>query len=570
MWWRIGVLVLILGASTANAQDVFTETQPSGLFSGNDFFVAVISGTILALAFELLLTNLSAAAGLTALEGAIEEEGPGKAGRPSGASPALRESVNKAHGAIRKVAAGFGIWTVITASIALFFACWLAVELAGSANVAGGVILGLVIWGVFYILSVTLEGTAVASMVGALASIAKGGRKVVSETVGSIFSKSEESKVEEQAAAITAAVRDELLGSSALNERIREYIKAAGAQFGPERFRSELEDLLNDSEIRTYIEGGGLPPDQTRLVTELKTNPSAIDKEKARSLAIKLRDAVSRASEEFQSQKGTAEKAIDASTRAAGLSREEAQAARRKIEDFLRSTGKPELSPETIKRDIERLFHDPREGVQALRSRVSAIDRDTVAAVLSSRSDMSKEEVREMVDRTMSAIKQIVGLSRETVESSKAAVGSARGRLLSKVENYIASLDRPALDSEAVRREIELLFDDPKAGAEALLNRAKRLSRDDIVAMLASNRKISDEDAERIVNSIMQARDQAIAQYEAMKREIQRRMDEVKIEVMHQAEELRHTAAGATWWIFASATISGFAAAAGGWVAVIS
>ena len=49
----------------------------------------------------------------------------------------------------------------------------------------------------------------------------------------------------------------------------------------------------------------------------------------------------------------------------------------------------------------------------------------------------------------------------------------------------------------AVRREIKLLFDDPKAGAEALLNRAKRLSRDDIVAMLASNRKISDEDAER-------------------------------------------------------------------------
>ena len=79
MWWRIGLLVLILDASTANAQDVFTETQTSGLFSGNDFFVAVISGVILAIAFELLLTNLSAAAGLTALEGAIEEEGPGKA-----------------------------------------------------------------------------------------------------------------------------------------------------------------------------------------------------------------------------------------------------------------------------------------------------------------------------------------------------------------------------------------------------------------------------------------------------------------------------------------------------------
>lgn len=41
MWWRIGVLVLILGASTANAQDVFPETQPSALFSGNEFFVAV-------------------------------------------------------------------------------------------------------------------------------------------------------------------------------------------------------------------------------------------------------------------------------------------------------------------------------------------------------------------------------------------------------------------------------------------------------------------------------------------------------------------------------------------------
>ena len=94
----------------------------------------------------------------------------------------------------------------------------------------------------------------------------------------------------------------------------------------------------------------------------------------------------------------------------------------------------------------------------------------------------------------------------------------------------------------------ELLFNDPKAGADALFTRAKQLDRESIVALVSSRPDISPEQAEQMADKIEEARDS----------------------VIRKAEEVSKTASVAAWWVFAAALLSGIAAAAGGIVAAIS
>jgi hypothetical protein len=53
----------------------------------------------------------------------------------------------------------------------------------------------------------------------------------------------------------------------------------------------------------------------------------------------------------------------------------------------------------TIAQDVRKLFDDPNAGFDALRDRLSQIDRDTLVAILSSRDDISKADANRIIDR---------------------------------------------------------------------------------------------------------------------------------------------------------------------------
>ncbi len=104
----------------------------------------------------------------------------------------------------------------------------------------------------------------------------------------------------------------------------------------------------------------------------------------------------------------------------------------------------------------------------------------------------------------------------------------------------------------------------------ALFDRAKSLERQDIVALIESKRDIDREHANKIVDEIMAARERMIAKAQKMKDDIEKRLEQARRDAMHQADEMRKTAAVAAWWIFASSVVSGLAAALGAWVAVLT
>ncbi|MEH2356919.1 MFS transporter [Nostoc sp.] len=235
------------------------------------------------------------------------------------------------------------------------------------------------------------------------------------------------------------------------------------------------------------------------------------------------------------------------------------------LEEYLRQTGKEELNPEGIKRDLQLLLHDPRVGVESFGDRLSQFDRDTIIALLKIREDISDEEAARIADNMVSVRDQFV----EQVRSIQRGIQDAIDGVFGRIRNYLNSLDRPELNYDSIKRDIRTVFDDPQAGFDALRDRLSSFDRETLVAIMSSREDISEEDANRIIDQIERARNTVLQRAERIQHEAQRRLEQVKHQAQRQAEETRKAAATAAWWLFATAFVSAIFSALGGAIAVV-
>lgn len=226
------------------------------------------------------------------------------------------------------------------------------------------------------------------------------------------------------------------------------------------------------------------------------------------------------------------------------------------IADYLRSTDKEELNPEGIKRDIQLLLNDPRAGIGNLQDRLSHFDRDTLVVLLSQRDDISQEDANRIIDEIL--------VVREQMLERLQTIQKILDRVFIKVREYFRSLPLPELNYQGIKRDIENLFNDPKAGFEALRDRFSHFDRETLISILSSREDISRADVERIVSQVETTRDRLLQKSERVQQEAKLRVEKVKQQAQKQAEETRKTAATASWWLFFTAFISALASAGAG------
>lgn len=483
----------------------------------------------------------------------------------------------------KKITSGIGIWALITASIALFFASWLAVELALVPSVLMGVVLGLVVWGLFFLVMIVFDATAMASLLGTVVATAVGGFRTAYRGTTSLFKRSPENQVADMAAAATKAIEHELARSSEtdrLKHVLDRYVKRLSEpSFTPADVRKEIEKILENAELRSVAiaEGpGAFAIDQT--LSEFEVH-HGFDAHKRESLRRGISDAINVVKEERESPKSEVDSAIDAALRLTGLERREAQQMRQRLEGYLRQTGSPQLDPDAIKSDISRLISDPSAGREALAARLRSIDRETVTTLLSQRTDLTAEQASRLVDTVMGAVhsvrEQAFGDSMDMEHQSERArqlVAERRHELKARMRHYLESLDKPALDYDGLEHDLRQIFGsgDTREGWESLKARLETMDRDTIVEIVSSYPSIDEQQAERIVASIEKARDKSQSRLSQAKLRAERKLKEAKIEARKAAEKSREVAATAAWWAVASAVASGFAAALGGVVAVVT
>jgi hypothetical protein len=522
----------------------------------------------------LILTHLSVAAGITAVGPfdkrttyAVKERAKAREAPPRGAEERRApEEEGTVMATVTKTTNLFGIWTLVTATLSLFFASWLAVRLSTTLVVFHGIVLGLAIWALFYIIMTAIEVTALTSLVGSLVQTAVGGLKTAYRATTAVFGKSEEDRIVDTAEKVTAAVRDELFADvdvKDLRKDLEKYIQQLRPP-SPTEIKNALRSLLDETDIQAIVEHGEGPFADVDVMTASLVTESGMTREKAQSMAHSVKDAISKIREEYGSGKDTASKVADAAMRVTGKSGPEAQATREKIEAYLRETHKEELSPEGIKRDLEKLLTSPREGFAALRERLAHVDRSTLRAILAQRKDMSEQDVDRTTDRIMSVIDTIRGKAGAVPEAAEAQLHSVEA----KIRNYLNSMGRPELRYEGITHDLQVLFHDPKAGADLLIRRLRAMDRDTLKAIVASRRDVSEEDAEHLVSQLEHARDETIHKYEQMKQEVEHRLEDARDRALREAEEARKAARTAAWWTFGSAVASGVAAVIGGILSV--
>ena len=261
----------------------------------------------------------------------------------------------------------------------------------------------------------------------------------------------------------------------------------------------------------------------------------------------------------------TLRKIAKAPRRAAIRTQEKVQDFQSSVADYLRSTDKAELSPSGIKRDVELLLNDPRAGAESLKERLAHFDRSTLVALLTQREDISEDDVNQVVDQIMSVRDNAMSQLQKVQDAVKSAVD----RVLAKVQAYLDGLDRPELAYGGIKRDINVLFDDPQAGFDALKDRFSSLDRDSLVAVMSSRKDISEADANRIISQIERTRDRALQRAERIQTEAALRLESAKKQAAMQVEETRKAAAAASWWLFLTALVSAIAAAVAGAFGVV-
>ena len=235
------------------------------------------------------------------------------------------------------------------------------------------------------------------------------------------------------------------------------------------------------------------------------------------------------------------------------------------IADYLRSTDKAELSPAGIQRDINLLLNDPRAGAESLKDRLASFDRSTLIALLTQRGDISEEDVNGVVDQILEVRDSVMSQLQKVQDAVKSVLDS----LMAKIKAYLDSLDRPELAYEGIKRDVNVLFDDPQAGFEALKDRFSSVDRNTLVAVMSSRQDISEADANRIISQIERTRDRTLQRAERIQTEAAIRLEEAKKLDTRQVEETRKAAATASWWLFLTATIGAIASAVGGAIGVV-
>jgi len=219
---------------------------------------------------------------------------------------------------------------------------------------------------------------------------------------------------------------------------------------------------------------------------------------------------------------------VQAPRKLAGKAKEQYEQTTQALADYLRKTKLEELNPEGIQRDLETLFNDPKAGTQALQERLSHVDRETLVKLLSQRDDLTEEQVNQTIDQVQSALRSIIKAPRRLANRvQKKAVDFE-----SNLENYLQQTHKEELNPEGIKRDLQLLLHDPRAGLSSLGDRAAQFDRGTFVALLAQRKDMTEEEANRIA-------DQVEANFEAAKAQIQKVQQAVQSTIDRAFESVR-------------------------------
>ncbi len=468
------------------ATPIANPPEPIALvFSGPQFFIALIAGVLMAFAFQFLLTNFTVAAGISSEENPVDADSDDSWGD-----------------AVREVESKVGVWALVTVNIAIFIACFLAVKLTLINSLALGAITGVVIWSAYFLLLLWVSSTAISSLVGSVANTASSGLQgVLGVAATALGGRAANAQVVNTIEASVAAVRREL--SSAVDPtRVRETVQDYFAdlqlpQLDLKQIRNDFENLLAGSELRSLADSDVLQNVNRQTFVELISSRTDLSKQDVNRIADQLEGA-------WQQVLGVQQQTDPQS----------------QLVNFLKSASPQELMSGQLSDKLEQLVgvssgkseegdgggNGNSLGEQALKLGVSSL-----VGTLLTRTDLSEVDV----EKISSQLQQLKDKATDGAESLSSKVadklpGQSLNTIGADVENYLLNSKPWHLNRETIKQEFKDVIYDLEAAPGAVRKQLEQLNRDAFVKVLESRDNVTSEQIADIADQLEEIRKEVL------------------------------------------------------------
>ncbi len=506
--------------------------------SAGGFFFAVVAGILLAGGFQLLLTNLLVALGIT-MTGNLEE----KKHSVKPHQPVLQT--------VQNISLGAGIAAVVTTCIALYAGSYFAVKLSIASNTTTAVTLGLVVWAAYFVIMLYLETRVISSFVGSLLHYVRAGIGGAFNTARNLMTPSPHKQMRHTLEMIRNEVKSSF-DDKGLKRKAAHFIK----QIRPlepdfNDVKTNLTELLTSFEVKERMEGN-----ENRIFEVVRKHPT-LGPEKAQKI-IGIMKGIFSGQQGMGQGRRSADDALFKQTMA-------------KIEEFLRTSGVEALQPEKLKEDINKIVNEPQHSKDIIISRLKQVDPEVLMHAVTDRLDLPEDQKTQIAENFKKTISTIQGgvahaaeKAGEKIQSVKQKAKQIPGKVEEALHSYLDTIAQPGFSFDELKADFETMLHDPKESVEVLRGRLKHFDRNTLISLLSNNPYIPAEKAIELVETLEKTRDGVLRRAEEVEDAIKSRIDEMKTQALHQAENMRKVTAAAAWWLFAVSALSAGAAALGG------
>jgi hypothetical protein len=270
-----------------------------------------------------------------------------------------------------------------------------------------------------------------------------------------------------------------------LRQKVSDYLRNTNKEeLNPEGIQRDLKMLFDDPESGASALSSRLSQFDRDTLVQLLSQRQDLSEEQ-----------VNQVLDQVESVRDTI---VHAPQKLAGKAKEQYEQTTQALADYLRQTKLEELNPEGIQRDLATLFNDPKAGTDALRDRLSHVDRETLVKLLSQRDDLTEEQVNQTIDQVQSSLRTIVKAPRRLANRVKKQAVDFESNL----ESYLQNTNKEELNPEGIKRDLQLLLQDPRAGLASLGDRASHFDRGTFVALLSQREDITEEEANHIADQV--------------------------------------------------------------------
>ena len=297
--------------------------------------------------------------------------------------------------------------------------------------------------------------------------------------------------------------------ASELRQKVEDYLRNTNIEeLNPEGIKREFKVLLSDPEAGISLLRDRLSQFDRDTLVKLLSQRQDLSEEQVKQILDQV--------------ESVRDNILQAPQKVAVKAKQQYEQTTNAIAEYLRNTKLEELNPEGIQRDLTKLLDNPLEGANALRNRLSQVDRETLVKLLTQRGDLSEEQVNQTIDSVQQTIGNIVKAPRRLAKRATKQVLDFEAN----ISDYLRNTNKEELNPEGLKRDLQLLLSSPRAGVGSLADRVSKFDRSTLVALLSQREDISPEEANHIVDQIESVRNSLVEQFQQVQQRVQSLLDQ--------------------------------------------